>query len=173
MTSQKLHIHSIVSSGTPLSSSSTSDFDDELYSDRELPTGPMFEMLIVSGLFVGLQEDFASKLRKEFLSAGGLRIPPSDETQRPYIDEQHVVIERKPVSITNPKSPDEIQATLPNVVISSRDPVVTNETQDIPFLPLKSTPSVPQQSSGYASRSWGFMTGVASACVTKFMTFGT
>ena len=91
MTSKKLHIHSISSSATPSSSPTNSecDFDDEFHSDRELTTGRMLEFLIVSSLFVGLEENFASKLRSEYLSAPGRRCPPQTNSSNPLIHPPH------------------------------------------------------------------------------------
>jgi hypothetical protein len=170
MTSQKLQIHSISSSGTPLSSPSTSDVDEGLRNDRELTTGRMFEMLIVSGLFVGLEEDFASKLRKEFLSAGGLRIPQSDEVHT--LPDEPVVIPRKPRSINTPKSPVESRSTSPIEVTPPRDSeVLVNKPKDISLMALRPATSI-LHSNSYAARGWGYMTGAAFACVSKLLNLG-
>ena len=166
MTSQKLHIHSIASSGTPLSSPSTSDVDDEPHNDRELTTGRMFEMLIISGLFVALEEDFAFKLRKEFLLAGALRIPPSQDIHT-LSDEPDPIIPTSLRSLNTPKSPVEIEPIAQIQISSSRDAQIP-EPKDISVLTLKPTASIPQLTS-YAARGWGYMTGTAAAGMTKLM----
>lgn len=174
MSSQKLHIYSISSSATSLSSPSTSSFDDELCSDRELTTSRMFEMLIISGLFVGLEEDFASKLRQEFLSAGALRIPTPDER---HTDGSQNII---PLS---PKKPRSLNATRSSpVVINSSPPAslpspqrrsqMTTEPKEIHSLALRATPSIPRPTTSYAAKGWGYMTGAANACVTKLLSLG-
>ena len=173
MTSQKLHIHSI-SSETPRSSPSTSSFDDELHNDRELTTGRMFEMLIITGLFVGLEEDFASKLRKEFLLAAALRVPSSDE---PSTDDHQVVIPsspKKPRSInTSRATPVEIHSSPPPISPSPlRQSPMTMEPKDVPFLAVRTTASILPPTTSYAMKGWGYMTGAANACVTKLFSLG-
>ena len=173
MTPQKLHIHSILSSRTPLSSPSMSSFDEELYNDRELTTSRMFEMLIVTGLFVGLEEDFASKLRKDFLSASALRIPSPDE---PSTNDHQVAISsspKKPRSInTIPSTPVEIHSSPPIVPSPLGRSQMTPEPKEIPFLALRTTPNMPPPTTSYAAKGWGYMTVAANACVTKLLSLG-
>jgi len=160
MTAQKLHIHSISSTTSPFSSPSTSDLDEELHSDRELTPGRMMEMLIVSGLFVGLEEDFAGKLRKEFLSAGGLRIPPSDyHVESPIIEHFPLSPKRlRTMSTVNSAESVEVysqsatSSTLPSPMESSHEP------RDVPFLAVRTPSRQPSVASvGYASKGWGYL----------------
>lgn len=173
MTSQKLHIHSILS-GPSTPSPSTSSFDDELRNDRELTNGRMFELLIITGLFVGLEEDFASKLRKEFLSAGALRIPPSDEPST--VDPQLIVPSspKIPRSINTIRStPVEIHSSPPPILPSPiRQSHMTMEPKDTPSLGLRATQNIPPPTASYAAKGWGYMAGAANACMTKLMGLG-
>jgi hypothetical protein len=169
MTSQKLHIHSISSTGTPLSSPSSSDFDEELHSDRELTTGRMFEMLVVTGLFVGLEDDFASKLRKEFLSAGGLRIPTSDDITDKTVETGTSPPRRPrltPLSSTTTPVEEQPNPVFANEIVES--PLETNAPPPKSMALLATQlPNIPATS--LASRGWGYMSGAAAACLTKIM----
>jgi hypothetical protein len=160
MTAQKLHIHSISSTTSPFSSPSTSDLDEELHSDRELTPGRMMEMLIVSGLFVGLEEDFAGKLRKEFLSAGGLRIPPSDDHVESPIVEHFPLSPKRLRTMSTVNSAESVEvysqsatsSTLPSPMESSHEP------RDVPFLAVRTPSRQPSVASvGYASKGWGYL----------------
>jgi hypothetical protein len=166
MTSQKLHINSLSSAGTPLSSPSSSDFDEDFHGDRELTSGRIMEFLIVSGLFVGLEEDFASKLRKEFLSAGTLRVRGSTEFD-----------DTPPPEVPIIRSPKKVRPALAPVqsVESSYERQRQVEEYHVPeqvqvdVVPRTSisskTPTTVLETGNYASRGWGYM----SACVTKLM----
>lgn len=185
MTSHKLHIHSITALGTPVSSPSTSDFDDEVHCDRELTTGRMFEMVVISGLFVGFQEDFASILRNEFLSAAGLRIPPPDDRQSLLSEEEIRSLPQSPSPSPSLPSPPKVstpstlkhKSTGPKIhsqvpkspTILSRRGSQLAEPKDISMLTLR-TQSIPPTS--YTARGWGYMTAAATACATKLMSLG-
>lgn len=177
MTSQKLHIHSLASNTTPLSSSSSSDYDEECRNDRELTSGRKLEFLIVSGLLVGLEEDFASELRKEFLAARGLRTPLSGDDIIPDVPiiksprKKHAnshagrsptlpVVEEPPLPTT---PPPRVVAQLP-----SNDSSDTQESKSVTKT-TSSTSHTPSLTPDYVLRGWGIMTSAASACVTKLM----
>jgi hypothetical protein len=169
MTSQKLHIHSVSSAGTSLSSPSSSDFDEDFHGgDRELTTGRIMEFLTVSGLFVGLEEDFASKLRKEFLSAGKLRVRAStefDDTPAP----SEVPVIRSPKKVRPALAP--VQSVESSYEQQSQveeyhvpEPEVHVDVVPRTSISSKAPTTVPE-AANYASRGWGYM----SACVTKLM----
>lgn len=168
MTPQKLHIHSISSSGTPLSSPSCSDFDDDLHSDRDLTPGKMFEILIITGLFVGLEENFASKLRAEFLSAGGLRVPPSDDLERASVYDTPSPSPRRhrPASVT-PTPPLEQTPQLPPLSPHPSHRLVNTRSATTITLRMPQIPPV-----SYAAKGWGFVTAAAAVCITKIMGLG-
>lgn len=162
MTSQKLHIHSISSSSSPFSSPSTSDLDEELHNDRELTPGRMMEILIISAFFVGLEEDFADKLRKEFLSAGGLRIPPSDDHVESPVDEHFSPLPKRVRTMSTVNSVESTQvysqsapsSTLPSPIET------THEPNAAPSLAVR----IPSRqasvaNTGYASKGWGYLNG--------------
>lgn len=159
MTPQKLHIHSISSSPSPFSSPSASDLDEELHNDRELTPGRMMEILIISAFFVGLEEDFAGKLRKEFLSAGGLRIPPSDDRVETPLDEHlppspkrvHTMSTVNSAESTQVYSQSAPSSTLPSPIES------THEPKQVSFLAVRPPSHHPSiVNSGYASKGWGY-----------------
>jgi hypothetical protein len=182
MNSQKLHIHSLASNTTPLSSPSNSDFDEEIHNDRELTSGRKLEFLIVSGLIVGLEEDFASKLRKEFFTAGGLRTPPYEDDiipdvpiiKSPRQKRPTTRPERSPTLPVLEEPPRNTSVTTPRQVIQppSNDSSQVSETKSV----AKTTSSIsriPSSTPGYVLRGWGMMTSAASVCMTKLMSLAT
>jgi hypothetical protein len=168
MTPQKLHIHSISSSGTPLSSPSVSDFDEDpgcLLNDRELTTGRMFEIMLVTGLFVGKEEDFASKLRNDFLNASIRR-----EDEHVSDEESIPSTPRKSRTTASTASEAEISQTprtsiRTSIVVPQSEPEKEKE-KHISFLAIRSASA---SNGSYASKGWGYMSNAASACVSKLM----
>ena len=178
MTAQKLHIHSLASNTTPVSSPSNSDFDEEIQSDRELTSGRKLEFLVVSGLLVGLEEDFASKLRNSFLTVGGGRVTPPLESE---------VISDVPI-INSPRKKRKINRpdTTPTLPVVEEPSSTTTATQhqsvqtdshELSNLrktkseskTISSTSHAPMSSNGYILRGWGLMTSAAAVCATKLM----
>jgi hypothetical protein len=178
MTAQKLHIHSLASNTTPLSSPSNSDFDEEIQNDRELTSGRKLEFLVVSGLLVGLEEDFASQLRNEFLTVGGGRITPPLESE--IISDIPII--KSPRKKRNINRPDTVAAlsiveepssttTVTQQQTVQRSSQESSDLHDTKSQPrtVVSTSHTPVLSSGYILRGWGLMTSAASVCATKIM----
>jgi hypothetical protein len=174
MTPQKIHIHSISSSTlseseTTVSSPSSSDFDDEIHLDRELTVGRMLEFLIITGLLVGLEEDFASTLRDGFLTAGRRRIPSSEDIDRLSIVDLPV--------IQSPRRPGPKPMTIHPPIVETAS-VMSREIED-PAPPQEeirepSIKTVPPSSgtadTSYATRGWGYLTNAASH-MTRLLSF--
>jgi hypothetical protein len=173
MTSQKIHIHSISSSTlseseTTVSSPSSSDFDDEIYLDRELTVGRMLEFLIITGLLVGLEEDFASTLRDGFLTAGARRIPSSEDSDR-------VSIVDVPI-IQSPRRPGPKPVTIQPPIVETAS-VMSKEVDDTPppqeEVREPSTKVVslsPGADTSYATRGWSYLTN-AALHMTRLLSF--
>ena len=171
MTLQKLHIHSISSNATPLSSPSTSSLDSELPNDRLLTPGKMMEILVISSLFVGLEDDFAGKLRAEFMAVGGLRIPRDSED----VSSDEYITPPSPVRTTRTptvQTPD-ITTTEDKDVLPHRpaDGVPTNQrlVETKRMEPLLTLRGLNLQPSGFYEKGWGYVTAAAATCMTKLM----
>jgi hypothetical protein len=173
MTSQKIHIHSISSSTlseseTTVSSPSSSDLDDEIYLDRELTVGRMLEFLIITGLLVGLEEDFASTLRDGFLTAGGRRIPSSEDTDRVSIVDVPIM--------QSPRRPGPKPVTIQPPIVETAS-VMSKEVEDLPppqeevrEPSTRVASSSPGADTSYATRGWGYLTNAASH-MTRLLSF--
>jgi hypothetical protein len=166
MTSRKLVVLPI-SSTTPTpqlcSSPPTSDFDEETPSaERYFPFGQVVEFAVLTGMFVALEQDFATLLRHEFINTVSRRTPTVDvldpiespartssrRGREPALPAREPIPDRPP-----PRTP------IPLTKIDSKvhDRVPVERTMSNALLP------------GYASRGWGYMTSAATVCVTKLM----
>ena len=167
MTSQKLHIHSVSSLTSPVPSPSASDVDEELHNDRELTPGRMMEILIISAFFIGVEENFAAKLRKDFLSVGGLRIPPSDDFLESPHHEPSPPSPKRVRTMSSVNSGESVRvysrsapsSALPSPIESSHEP---NDVQFSPARTLSRKPTI--TTVGYATKGWGYWNS-AVACV--------
>ena len=174
MTPQQLRIHSISSTPSNVSSPSTSSFDEDLPTDRDLTPGKMFQFIVVTALLVGLEEDFASKLQRDFLALGGLRTPAPDDAPLPTSNQFHRhrvedIPEQQPPEQQPPEQQSVPVPSTPKPLSSSPTPVMTaHNPQPEPkelLLTLR-TPNV-DSSISYAARSWDYLSSTASACVNK------
>jgi hypothetical protein len=171
MTPQHLRIHSISSTSSNVSSPSTSSFEDDLPTDRDMTPGKMFQFIVVTALLVGLEEDFASKLQRDFLSLGGLRTPAPDDAPLPTSSQyQRPRVE----DIPEQHSPEQTLSPVPSTpkpLSSSATPVMSvHNTQSEPkelLLSLRTSNIDP--GSSYATRSWNYLSSTASACVNKII----
>ena len=146
--------------------------------DRELTSGRKLEFLVVSGLLVGLEEDFASKLRHSFLTVGGGRVTPPLESE---------VISDVPI-INSPRKKRKINRldTVPTLPVVEEPSSTTTVTQHQSVQPnshelsdlretksesktISSMSNAPMSSNGYILRGWGLMTSAATVCATKLM----
>ena len=182
MTPQRLHIHSISSTCSNVSSPSTSSFDDDLTTDRELTPGKMFQLLVVTALFVGLEENFASRLHREFFSLAGLRAPAPDDappvTAQPSSVRHHRVVDdipersshESPPSPPSPLPPPSSQSPTPitaahNVQIIEPKELLTLRTPNV-------DPVTTVASTSYAAGGWHYLSSTAAACLTKVINLG-
>ena len=178
MTPQRLHIHSISSTSSNVSSPSTSSFDDDCPTDRELTPGKMFQLLVVTALFVGLEENFASKLHREFFSLTGLRTPAPDDP--PLVTGQpdstrHRVVDDIPErsSQESPPSPLPLSAPSPAPIRAARKAQVVEPEE----LLMQRTPNIDPvttvTSTSYAAGGWNYLSSTAAACLTKVINLAT
>ena len=137
----------------------------------------MMEILIISALFVGLEDNFASKLRAEFLAVGGLRIPrdsddvSSEENIPPPspIKKTRTIPVNQPVPQTSTEEKTDViteHTPPPTDSVPAREQAMVEAKKMEPLLTLR---GLNLQPTSFYEKGWGYVSAAAATCMTKIM----